>query len=121
MKVIIAGSRTINDPKLIHRAVCNAFGSKGIEITELISGTANGVDKLGERWALKNNIPVKRFPAKWQVDGKLDKQAGFKRNFQMAQYADALILVWDGQSHGSANMLSNMERLGKPIHQEVVR
>jgi hypothetical protein len=98
MKVIVAGSRHIND----YPAICLAIGASGFEITELVSGGANGVDHLGEQWAKKRGIRIKVFPAEWE---KYGRSAGPRRNEQMALYADALILVWDGKSTGSRNML----------------
>lgn len=86
MKVIIAGSRTITQLDLINQAVAES----GFDITEVVSGTANGVDSLGEVWALGAEVPVQRFPAQWQ---KYGKSAGFKRNRQMADYADAEVRV----------------------------
>ena len=48
MKVIIAGSRDITDYSL----VCRAISESKFDITEVISGTARGVDTLGEKWAV---------------------------------------------------------------------
>ena len=85
------------------------------KITEVISGTAHGIDTLGEKWAERHGIPVKRFPADWNAHGK---SAGPIRNRQMAQYADALIVVIDRTvlSPGSRNMQATMEALKKPVH-----
>jgi hypothetical protein len=98
MKTIIAGSRSIVN----FAFVTNAVKESGFEVTEVISGTAWGVDKLGEKWAYMNNVPVKQFPAQWKEHGKA---AGFIRNEEMAEYADALIAVWDGSSAGTKNMI----------------
>lgn len=98
MKVIIAGSRDITDYEAVKRAVVNS----GFEITEVVSGTARGVDQLGEQWAIDNNIPITPFPANWANYGR---GAGFRRNLEMAQYADALIALWDGVSRGTKNMI----------------
>ena len=46
MRVIIAGSRDIEDAKLVHDAV---VASK-FSITEVVSGGARGVDLLGLVW-----------------------------------------------------------------------
>ena len=100
MRVIVAGSRSIRDYSLVWRALYDS-GFEG-EITEIVSGTAQGVDRVGESWAQRHQIPVHRFPADWSRFGR---RAGFLRNRQMAEYADALVLVWDGQSRGSALML----------------
>lgn len=107
MKVIIAGSRDITDLDEVIKAV----KSSGFEITEVVSGTARGVDKLGEEYAKLNNIPVKAFPADWY---NLGKKAGFRRNQEMLEYADALIAVWDGFSRGTQHMIDITHRKGKP-------
>jgi hypothetical protein len=109
MKVIIAGSRNIDDYKL----VVDTIRASGYTITEVVSGCAVGPDRLGERWALVNNIPVKEMPADF---GKYGKSAGFRRNKEMAEYADAAIIIWDGESRGTRNMIENMIRKKKPYH-----
>lgn len=109
MKVIIAGSRNIDDYKL----VVDTIQSSGYTITEVVSGTAVGVDRLGERWALANNVPVKEMPADF---GSFGNSAGPIRNRDMAIYADAAIIIWDGQSRGTRNMIENMIRRKKPYH-----
>lgn len=73
----------------------------GIVPTEIVSGTARGADKLGEAWAERHGVPVKLFPADW--DG-LGRGAGYRRNEQMAIYADACVILWDGISRGSQHM-----------------
>lgn len=42
------------------------------------------------------------FKADWDKHGKA---AGFKRNTEMAKYADALIAFWDGKSKGTKHMI----------------
>lgn len=98
MKTIIAGSRLITDYEIVVKAVQAA----NFTISEVVSGCARGVDKLGERYATEHNIPIHHMPAQW---GKLGKKAGVIRNQEMAQYAEQLIAVWDGQSKGTANMI----------------
>ena len=75
---------------------------------------AKGVDSLGLEYAKKNNIPIKEFHPVWHPNGHYDSQAGFKRNFLMAQYAEALIAITNGSS-GTSNMIEHMERLNKPV------
>lgn len=114
MRVIIAGSRKITSPKYIKHAV----KLSEFEITEIISGNASGVDRLGEQFAKENNIPVKIFKADWNditVPGAIVKvnkfgkeynsRAGHLRNKQMADYAEGLIAIWDGISPGTKNMI----------------
>ncbi len=99
MRSIIAGSRGIADFDIVQEAI---FLS-GFEVTEVVSGTARGVDSLGELWAKCHNVPVKRFPAAWD---KYGKSAGHKRNGQMAEYADALIAISLHNSPGTRSMIS---------------
>lgn len=109
MRVIIAGSRTINDIALVRIAINNS----GFTITEVVCGGAKGVDRLGEQWAKENDISIEYFLADWDMYGR---RAGILRNSQMAKYADALITVWDGVSPGTNNMIAVMSKLGKPIY-----
>lgn len=110
MKTIIAGSRGIGlvlkGDKLIQSddttPVEWCVSKSGFKITKVISGTAQGVDTLGEYWAIENSIPLWRFPADWNQYGK---RAGYLRNQQMADVADALIAIWDGESKGTKHMI----------------
>ena len=109
MNVIVAGSRTITDIKVV---AC-AIEESGFEVSEVVSGAARGVDSLGEEWAKSKAIPVRRFPADWNGKGK---GAGFIRNAEMADYADALVAVWDGKSRGTANMIEQAKRKGIKVY-----
>lgn len=111
MKVIIAGSRSIVDMGVVEEAIKLAE----YHITEVVSGGAGGVDSLGEEWALKNRIPCKAFPVE-SFQWKNNKGAGIQRNGRMADYADALIAVWDGKSSGTRNMIDQMRKQGKPVY-----
>lgn len=37
------------------------------------------------------------------------------RNAEMADYCDAAIILWDGESRGTVDMIDKMRRLGKPL------
>ena len=109
MKVIIAGSREgfeIAD-------VFVAMRDSGFCVTEVVSGTARGVDRLGESWANANQVPIKRFPANWDEYGK---SAGYRRNVEMADYADALVALWDGKSKGTKHMIDLAGNKGMPVY-----
>lgn len=117
MKVIIAGTRYKDKANKIpfddFKLIVEAVDRSGFEITEVVCGMAIGVDKLGEQWAIANNIPVKEMPANWNAHGKA---AGPIRNRQMAEYADAAVIIWDGVSDGSRNMVNEMIRKKKPYY-----
>ena len=114
MKVIIAGSRTIT----AWPPVAEAIKASGFKVTEVVSGTAQGVDSTGASLAALHGMALKEFPADWKTHGK---RAGMLRNRQMAEYADALIAVWDGVSRGTANMIEEMRKLGKPVYVATVQ
>ena len=126
MKCIIAGSRNITDRTLIDKAI-NASGWVN-EIDEVVSGKASGVDTLGEMWADTHNITIKSFPADWKnIDvpivvvkenkyGKYNALAGFNRNQQMAEYADALIAIIKNNSSGTRDMIERMNKLNKKVY-----
>lgn len=118
MKVIIAGSRSIDDYAALERAVRES----GFKITEVVSGTAYGVDLLGEAWAMQNAVAIRQFYPAWNLpDGRVDKGAGIKRNMQMGRYADALIALWDGKSKGTKHMVEFMRKLNKPVYLKEVK
>jgi len=98
VKTIIAGSRTFNCFEEMKYILDNSLW----QITEVVSGTARGADLLGGAWAKINNIDIKRFPASWD---KYGKYAGYRRNEDMAKYADALIAFHDGDSKGTQHMI----------------
>lgn len=98
MITIIAGSRAFANIRVLFDE-CDKY-----EITEVVSGTARGADKMGEHYAQRRGIPVKRFPANWDLYGRA--RAGHIRNAAMAEYAERLIAFWDGTSTGTASMIN---------------
>lgn len=112
MKTIIAGSRDITDMNVVLAAI------NGISwhITEVVSGGARGVDKLGEAWAQHHGIPIKQFlvtPQEWKTIGK---SAGHRRNRKMGDYAEALVAVWDGVSPGTKGMIEYARSKGLRVY-----
>lgn len=111
MKIIIAGTRSFFDLAVVTNAV---YSSPWLtKISEVVSGGADGVDSLGERFAENHLIAYTRFPADWSRHGNA---AGPIRNGKMAAYADALIAVWNGKSSGTKNMIVQMVERGKPVY-----
>ena len=113
MRTIIAGTRTITDYQLVKDAVKES----GFEISVVICGMAKGVDSLGLQYAEENDLPVEKYPANWE---KFGKSAGYKRNVEMADVADALIAVTTG-SPGTRHMIDIARAKGfKVFVKEVV-
>lgn len=98
MKTIIAGSRDFTDYEILDAVLCHLPW----KITEIVSGCARGADNLGLEYALDYDLPAKKFPAEWD---KWGKGAGYRRNLHMAEYADALVAFWNGESKGTKHMI----------------
>ena len=114
MRVIVAGSRGIKDYAL----VCRVIEDSNLSITTLVSGGADGVDLLGERWAKERGVPIDRFNAQWDLFGK---KAGPYRNQKMAEDADALVAIMVRQgSRGTQDMIRRARTIGLRIHIHLV-
>lgn len=109
VKVIIAGSREITDFTHVEVGMAEVNWS----ITEVVSGGARGVDKLGEDWADLMGIPYRQFIPEWDAKGK---GAGYARNVEMATYADALVAFWDNNSSGTKHMIDIALNKGLGVH-----
>lgn len=67
---------------------------------------------MGIKYSEAKRIPLKKFPAEWD---KYYKAAGPIRNQKMAEYANALIAVWDGKSTGTKDMIERAKACGLKI------
>ena len=106
MKLIIAGGRDYRfKPKDIEQL--NQLDN----ITEVVSGGAQGADAEGEQWAAEQGIPVKVFKADWKRYGR---GAGPRRNQAMADYADAVALFPGAK--GTENMFKHAQKIGLVIY-----
>ena len=101
VRIIVAGSRDFDDYDLLKEKLDKVKAHVGI--FEVVSGKARGADSLGERYAKENDLPIAEFPADWDKHGK---SAGYKRNAEMANYADGCIVFWDGESKGTQHMIN---------------
>lgn len=110
MKTIIAGSR---NAEISMSRLLEIIELAGIPITEVVSGNSGNVDKLGEQWAKGVKLPITQFNAAWQAYGS---SAGPRRNRQMAEYADALIAIWDGKSRGTLNMIKEATKRALKVY-----
>ncbi len=105
MKTVIAGSRTITD----YNELLKAIKKISWKITKVVSGGARGVDKLGERYAKENNIPLQIYSPNWNEYGK---RAGIIRNLKMVEENEALLAVWNGYSSGTRHTIGFAQNMG---------
>lgn len=105
MKVIIAGSRTITDYQKVKEIIDHCVKKYKIQLDMIVSGHAEGIDKLGERYAKEYAIDLAIFPANWQ---KHKKSAGPYRNCLMLDYVrtnGGLIAIRANNSVGTTHMI----------------
>ena len=108
MKIIIAGSRSLHDYQLL----CQTLAPERHRITQVLTGGARGAELLGYRWAWKHAVKHQRFRANWERFGKA---AGVRRNHQLAQAGDVLVVFGNTTSPGTAHLIQCMQQLGKPV------
>ena len=113
-KLIIAGGRDFKDETTMVVELMELAERLGDGLViSIVSGMANGADRLGYQFAVNNQIQVHEFPADWEG---LGKRAGYVRNAEMGQFADGALVFWDGASRGTTHMIDTMIKLGKPVH-----
>jgi len=100
IRVMIAGSRTFNDYKLL-ATTCDHMLQNHSDV-EIVSGGAHGADKLGELYAEERGYEFRQFLPNWGRDGNA---AGYMRNKLMVLYSDALIAFHDGESKGTGHTI----------------
>jgi hypothetical protein len=113
MKLIIAGGRLFDDYELLESTI-QANYDWGV--MEIVCGEARGADALGRRFGENWFLKVHSFPANWDMYGK---SAGYRRNVDMADFADGLLAFWDGKSKGTGHMIDLAKKKGIAV--EVVQ
>lgn len=137
MKLIIAGTRTFNcySSEELLDGIVDLVLPEDTMLSEVISGGCKtGVDAWAKMWANSGTVIYTEEEADWndlshpeaviktRKNGtKYNAAAGPIRNRKMAKLGDALLLIWDGESKGSANMKKEMEKLNKPVYEVIIK
>lgn len=109
MRVLITGSRTWTDHRLIHNAL-DEIRTAHPDMLLVSGGCSSGVDAIAERWASLRGVPVERHPAEWQRYGR---GAGFKRNSEMVALGAGVCLAFiAGASRGATHCANQAEKAG---------
>lgn len=99
-RLVVAGSRGFDSYERLSAELDKYLaGKKNVTI---ISGTARGADRLGERYAQEHGYRLEQVPAQW---AKYHQGAGPIRNKQMVKTADAVLVFWDHESTGTRNII----------------
>lgn len=102
MKVLVAGSRSIDKFDLNEHIPSN--------VTMIISGGAKGIDAIAEKYADENGIPKTIIRPQYNLYGRA---APIKRNEQMVDMADFVLVIWDGKSKGSKYTVKYAQKKNK--------
>jgi hypothetical protein len=108
LKVIVAGSRNFTDYEFLQTILKTRY----TDPVEIVSGGARGADTLGEQYASEHSLPLRVFKANW---AKYKKGAGYIRNEDMSDYADELVVFWDGKSGGTRHMMEVARKAGMRV------
>lgn len=109
MKLVVAGTRQYNNPKVIYDEINNI--RKQHKITEILQGGCpNSADQTAEKYAKEKGITSTTINADWD---NLGKKAGPIRNQELAEKGDILLAFWDGKSPGTRDMIYKMRKKGK--------
>ena len=102
MKIAVVGSRDI--------AVVDMEGylSDGEEI---VTGGAVGVDSCAAAYAREKGIKLTVFRPQYERYGRA---APIVRNKQIVDYADKILVFWNGSSKGSLSVIQYAKQIGKP-------
>ena len=104
MKLLIAGSRSITDIDI------TPYIPEGVEL--IIAGAANGIDTLAEQYADKMRLSKYIMRPNY---ARYRRGAPIKRNYEMVDFCDRVLVFWDGTSKGTKHTIDYAKQAGKPI------
>ena len=102
MKIAIVGSRDI---------IVADIGKYVSDGDEIVSGGAVGVDACAAEYAKKHGMKLTVFLPQYARYGRA---APIVRNKEIVDYADRIVVFWDGKSKGTQSVIQYAEKQGKP-------
>ena len=97
-------------------------GSRGLSVedftpylpedtTEIVSGGAKGIDQCAAVFAREHGLILTEFKPDYRRFGR---GAPLRRNVEIVDYADLVLIFWDGTSPGSRFVAGQCRKRGKP-------
>ena len=104
LNIGIIGSRGITSYEALEHVLRDA-PAHWMEDPKFISGGADGVDTLAERYAARNEIPIDVIEPDCNTD--------------IVEASDGVIALWDGKSSGTRDTMDKCLDRGVPLYMEI--
>ena len=101
MRVAVVGSREV---------IVENIGEYIGDCDEIVSGGARGVDSCAAEYARKNSIKLTEFLPKYRLYGRA---APIVRNREIVDYADRIVVFWNGRSRGTLSVIEYAKKSQK--------
>ncbi len=82
------------------------------ETTEIISGSAKGIDSCAREYAVSHGIKLTEFLPEYE---KYGRGAPLKRNITIIQNSDIVLAFWDGSSRGTKFVIDKCREMGVEV------
>ena len=109
MKIAIVGTRKLKDAEAVYSIIADSIPRN---CSEVVSGGAEGVDKLAERYARENHLRLTLFLPDYETYGR---KATLIRDEKIVDYADMVFAFWDKNSKGTAYTISYCIKTQRPV------
>ena len=103
MKLAIVGSRNLTNIEL-DRYITE-------ETDEIVSGGAVGIDSCAAEYAKRKSLKLTEFLPEYEHYGRA---APIVRNKEIVNYADKILVFWNGTSKGTLSVIKYAQKTGKP-------
>jgi hypothetical protein len=110
VKLAIIGSRGFDDYEYLQCVIQQEFEAKPIEL--IISNETDGTHKLGERYAVENNIPKRTIYSEW---AKYGQNASIMKSIDIVKTSDVILAFWDGQNRETKQSIDQAIRFEKDV------
>ena len=102
MKIAVIRSRSLTN------IILDQYVTEDTE--EIVSGGAVGVDACAAEYAKRKGIKLTEFLPEYQRYGR---GAPIVRNKKIVDYADKIIVFWNGSSKGTLSVIKYAQKIGK--------
>ncbi len=106
VKLIVSGLRTYGKKDTVCAEITNYISEIG-SVKEIVTGGSSGVEQIAQQYADENDIKQKEIVPDWQ---SYINAAGLIRDTQLAEYGTHLLVLSNGVSKGSNNLIEEAKK-----------